>query len=106
MVSINKIEIHCQVKANTCYEGQIFMCVFNCNPRLREIRDYGCLAQGQLPQSRERRKVTYVFHVKITLGYLVKTHSLPPKLVETSSVLLFHSELLQLLPSRTPAKEG
>ena len=102
-MSINKIETYCQVKPNTCYEEQFFS--FNLNPRLGEPRDYGCLAQGQLPQACERRKVPYVFLVTITPGYQGKSHSLP-RLVEGKSVLLLHSELLQLLPSCTLAKGG
>ena len=106
MVSINKIEIYCQVKPNTSYEEQflfLFFFLFTCNPRLGELRDYGSLAQGQLPQARERRKVPYVFLVTITPGYQGKSHSLP-RLVKGRSVILFHSGLLQLLPSRTLAK--
>ena len=109
-MSIEKIEIYCQVKPNTCYEGHfffifVFIFLFTCSPRLGELRDYGCLAQGQLPKARERRKMPYVFLVKIIPGYQGKSHSLP-RLVEGRNALLIHSELLQLLPSRNRAKGG
>ena len=48
-----------------------------CNPRLGELRDYGCLAQGQLSQTSERRKVPYDFLMKIIPGYQSKIQSLP-----------------------------
>ena len=40
-----------------------------CNPRLGELRDYGSLAQDQVSQTSERRKVPYDFLIKITPGY-------------------------------------
>ena len=53
-----------------------------CNPRLGELRDYGYLAQGQLSQTSERRKVNYDFLMKTTPDYqsILSTwvrHSLP-----------------------------
>ena len=106
MVSISKTEIYSQVKPNTCYEEQFFLLIlFTCNPRLGKLREYDCFAQGQLPQASEKRKMPYVLLVIIIRGYQGKNQSLP-RLVEGRSVLLFHSELLQLLLSRTLAKGG
>ena len=58
-------------------ERKLLRSFLTCNPRLGELRDYGCLAQGQLSHTSERWKVSYDFVLKITPGYQSKIHSLP-----------------------------